>query len=124
MGQGIGSAEIGQLEAGIAILAQRPAEAVRPQRIGRSGQVDQVEARISARPLALVGIDEVAPEQVARDFIVEAHAVVAERAGLRLAASASTRCGEIRARRDRAQSRLGADAGDRDKPPVPAGSRG
>jgi hypothetical protein len=55
----------------------RPLDALGPQRVGAAHHVQQVPAAAAVLPLARVGVDQVAPEQVARDLVVEADAVVA-----------------------------------------------
>ena len=55
----------------------RPLDAVGPQRPGAAHGVEQVPAAAFVLPFAGVGVDQVAPEQEARDLVVEAQAVVA-----------------------------------------------
>ena len=63
----------------------RPFDAVGAQRAGAAHHVEQVPAAAVVLPLARVGVDQVAPEQEARDLVVEADRVVAHahRAGPR-----------------------------------------
>ncbi len=76
--QAVGRAQVLQLEARLAIVAGGPHDAVRAQRMHHAHDVEQVPAAAVVLPLARVRIDQVAPEQVARDFVVEADRVVAD----------------------------------------------
>ncbi len=79
----VGQRQLLQLERGGAVLALRPDDAVRAQRVHQPQHVQQVPARIAAAPLALVRIVEIAEQAVAHELVVEAQRVVAQRAGLR-----------------------------------------
>ena len=73
-----------QLEAGaLAVVTLPPGDAFGTQGMGQAHDVQQVPARIAAAPFALVGIEEIAPQPVTDEFIVEAQRVVADRAGFR-----------------------------------------
>ena len=81
----VGLRQVLQLERRPAVLVLRPLDALGPQRPGGAHDVEQVPAAALVLPLARVRVDQVAPEQVARDLVVEADRVVADadRAGLR-----------------------------------------
>ena len=79
--QAVGGAELFQPEAGQAVVALRPCDALGPQRVGGAHDVEQVPAAAAVLPLARVGIAQVAPEHEARDLVVEADRVVAHAHG-------------------------------------------
>ena len=80
----VGGGQVLELEAGRAVLAQRPCQAFGAQGLGQAQHVQQVPARIAVAPFALVGVVEVAVKAEAHELVVEADRVVAHRAGLRL----------------------------------------
>jgi hypothetical protein len=77
VGQAIGGGQMLQLEARAAVLMLRPFEALGAQRIGAAHDVEQVPAAAAVLPFTAIGVDEVAPEQVARHLVVETDGVVA-----------------------------------------------
>src|SRR6185312_315298 len=79
--QVIRDGEVLEPEARRAVVAHRPFEALRPQGVAHAHEVDQVPARALVVPLARVGIEEVAIQQLPRDFVVETDRVVTDRAG-------------------------------------------
>src|SRR5476649_2480447 len=101
-----------ELEAGLAVLAQRPFDAFRAQCVGHSHHVQQIPAAALVLPFARVGIDQVAPEQVARDFIVETDGVVADAYRARLVKCLFDGLGELMLRHAQLQAVLRCDAGD------------
>ncbi len=72
-------------EARLAIGIGRPGDAIRPQCIGGAHHVQDIPAAATVLPFACVGIDQVAPEQKARYFVIKANRVVTDpdRAALR-----------------------------------------
>ena len=79
--QAVGSGQVLELETGLAVWVTRPFQAFRPQRVGAAHGVHQVPAAAAVLPLAGIGFDQVAPEQKARDLVVETDAVVAHTHG-------------------------------------------
>jgi len=79
--QPVGAGQVLEPEAGLAIVAAWPLDAVRAQRMGQPQQVDQVEAAVAVAEFTRVGVDEVAPEQESGHLVIEAEAVVANRTG-------------------------------------------
>ena len=63
----------------------RPVDALRAQGVGQAYYVKQVPAAAFVAPLAAVGLDEVAPKQVAGKFVVKTDGVVAYADGAWLA---------------------------------------
>ena len=78
----VGLGEQFQAQADAAVLL-RPDDAFRAQRIGGAHQVDQIPAAVAALPFAGIGVEEVAVQPVAGEFVVEAQRVVAGAAGAR-----------------------------------------
>ena len=78
----VGGGEVLQAEAGGAVRTVRPDQPLRPEGPGQAQHVQQVPAAVAVLPLPGVGIDEVAEQGGAGEFVVEAQAVVADRAGL------------------------------------------
>ncbi len=81
--QAVGLGQALQLQGDHALVVQRPLDAFRAQRVGGAHQVDEVPAAVAALPFAGIGVEEVAVEAVAGDFVVEAQGVVAGHAGAR-----------------------------------------
>jgi hypothetical protein len=81
VGQTVGGADLFEPEGGQAVIAQRPVDALGPQRVGAARHVQQVPAAAAVPPFAPVGVDEVAPQQEARHLVVEADGVVARADG-------------------------------------------
>ena len=77
----VGHAQVFQPEGRPPVRMARPVHAFRPQRPGAAHHVDQIPAAAAVLPLARVGVDQVAPEQVAGELVVEAQRVVAQRDG-------------------------------------------
>ncbi len=77
----VGGGQLLETEGGGPVLTPGPLDALRPQGVGQTHHVDQVPAGVAVLPLAGVGIEEVAVQEVAGDFVVEADAVVADAAG-------------------------------------------
>ncbi len=73
--------EIFEPEARRAVVADRPFDPVRAQRIAHAREIDDVPARVVVLPFARIRIVEVAVEQVPRELVVEAQRVVADAAG-------------------------------------------
>ncbi len=65
-----------QLEARATILIIRPFDPFRSQRTGHAHHIDNVPARITVAPLALIGIIKVAIEGIARYFIIKTDRVI------------------------------------------------
>ena len=76
--QTVRRAEVLELQRGLAVVVHRPLDAFGAQRPGAAHDVQQVPAAAAVTPLARVRVDQVAPEQVARDLVVEADRVVAD----------------------------------------------
>ena len=83
--QPVGGAEVFQAQAGRAVFVLWPDDAFGTQRVGAAHEVENVPAATAVLPFAGVGVDEVAPEQVADEFVVKTQRVVAraDGAGLR-----------------------------------------
>ena len=86
--QAVGARQVLQLEARAAVLVRRPVDAFGPQRVGHAHHVEQVPAAAVVLPFARIRVDQVAPEQEARDLVVEADRVVADADGAGLAPNA------------------------------------
>ena len=110
--QAVGLGEVLELEAGAAVLLLRPLDAVGPQRIGQAHHVEQVPTAAFVLPLARIGIDEVAPEQEARDLVVEADGVVAHADGAGLREGALDLRRELVLGQAAFEAQLRRDAGD------------
>jgi hypothetical protein len=87
--QAVGGGQVLQLEDGRPSSLPAATDALGPQRPGAAHHVQQVPAAAAVLPFAGVGVDQVAPEQVARHLVVEADAVVAHADGAGRASSAS-----------------------------------
>jgi hypothetical protein len=113
MRQAVGGGEVLQLEAGAAaVRALRPGDALRAQRPGGAHQVEDVPAAATVLPLAGVGVDQVAPEQEARDLVIEADGVVAHADGAGLGQQALDARGKGGLGLALGQAFLRRDAGD------------
>ncbi|MCW0450228.1 hypothetical protein NB706_003062 [Xanthomonas sacchari] len=108
----VGQCQLLQLERGGAVLALRPDDALRAQRVHQPQHVQQVPARVAVAPLAFVGIVEVAEQAVAHELVVEAQRVVAQRAGLRPRHLLGNACERLGFADALAQGLLRGDAGD------------
>jgi hypothetical protein len=74
----VGRGQVLELERGRAVLALRPHDAFRAQRVRQAHRVEQVPPAVAAAPLALVRVVEVAEQPVADEFVVEAQRVPAQ----------------------------------------------
>jgi hypothetical protein len=102
-----------RLEAGAAaVRALRPGDALGAQRPGGAHQVQDVPAAAAVLPLAGVGVDQVAPEQEARDLVIEADGVVAHADGAGLGQQALDARGKGGLALAFGQAFLRGDAGD------------
>jgi hypothetical protein len=110
--QAVGARQVLQPEAGLAVVVARPLDAVRTQRIGHAHHVEQVPAAAAVLPFARIRVDQVAPEQEARDFVVEADGVVADADRARLAEGGADLRGELVFGHPVFQAVLRRDAGD------------
>ncbi len=82
--QAVGARNVFQLETGPAIGLLRPDNTFGAQRVGQPNHIEQVPAAAAVLPFPRVGVDEVAPEQKARELVVKADGVVAHAHGARL----------------------------------------
>ena len=112
MHQTVSLAQVFQLEAGLAIVALGPFDAFRAQRMRHAHHVEDVPAAAMVFPFARIRIDQVAPEQETRHFIVEADGVVADADGARLGKSRLDGGGEFMFRHAQRQALLRRDAGN------------
>ena len=81
LSRAIGNCQITQTKARATIRLDWPLNTLRAQSIGRSHHVQQVPAAALVLPFACVGLDQVAPEQKARELVVKADGVVAHAYG-------------------------------------------
>ncbi len=79
--ESVGPRQVLESEARLTVVAARPLDAARTQRMGQAEQIDQVEPGVAVAKFTRVGVDEVAPEQEPGDLVVEAEAVVTDRTG-------------------------------------------
>ena len=110
--QAVGFGEVFQLEAGRAIFLLRPVDAIGPQRIRHAHHVQQIPPAALVLPLARIGVDEVAPEHEARDFIVKPDGVVAHANGAGLRKLGLDAVRKLALGQAFFQAQLGGDAGD------------
>ena len=96
----------------VAAGVQRPFDAVGPQGPGTAHDVEQVPASATVAPLTRVRVRQVAPQQKACDFVVEADAVVAD-ADRRIATESARSPRQSGARGRRLARVLRQDAGER-----------
>ena len=112
MRQAVGGGQVFELEAGQAVFARGPLHAFGAQGVGAAGHVEQIPAAIAVLPFARVRVDKVAPEQMARDFVVKADAVVAHAHGARLGQRGVHAGGKFALRQAALRAKLRGDAGD------------
>ena len=112
MHQAVGGAKVGQLEAGFALCIGRPHNAIRPQRVSRADNVQQVPAPAVVLPLARIGVNQIAPEHEARDLIVKADGVVTHANGAGLTQRLLDLRGKLILGDAFFKTQLGRDAGD------------
>jgi hypothetical protein len=110
--QAVGARQVFELEAGLAVFLLRPLDAVGAQRVGEAHHVEQVPAAAVVLPFARIRVDQVAPEQEARDLVVEADGVVAHADGAGLREGLLDVRGELVLGNAALQAHLGRDAGD------------
>src|SRR6185437_11806152 len=89
-----------------------PLDALGAQRVSRAHHVEDVPAAAAVLPFARIGVDQVAPEQEARHFVVEAYRVVAHAYGFALRQFALDLRGEFEFRHAALEADLRRDAGD------------
>ena len=112
MQQAIGRAQVFQAETRASIFLARPHDALRAQRVRHAHHVQDVPAPALVLPFARVGIDQIAPEQEARDFIIETYRVVADPDRARLGKRLLDGGGELVLRHPRFQALLRGNAGN------------
>jgi len=112
VGQAIGLAQMLQPETGLAIVALRPLNAVRAQRVRHAHDVEDVPAAAMVLPFARIRVDQIAPEQETRHFIVEADGVVAHADGARFREGRFDGGGELVLGHAQLQALLRRDARD------------
>ena len=112
MADAIGGGQVFQLERGRAIDVGRPVDPVRSQGMGQTQGVDQIPARIAVAPLAGIGVVQIAIQQVAGDFVVEADAVVADPTGAGLTQNTEDAGRELGLDHTLALGELRRDAGE------------
>ena len=111
--QAVGGGEVLQPEAGAAAIGPLgPGDAFGAQRPGGAHQVEEVPAAAAVLPLAGVGVDQVAPEQVAGEFVVKPDGVVAHTDGAGLGQQALDAGGKRGLGLALGQAFLRGDAGD------------
>ena len=110
--EAIGLAQVFQFKAGLAIVALRPLNAFRAQRVRHAHHVEDVPAAAMVLPFARIRIDQVAPEQETRDFIVETDGVVACADGARFRKGRFDGGGELVLGHAQLQTLLRRDARD------------
>ena len=77
----VGPAEMLKAETGGAVLAFRPFEALGADGGAQPHQIQYIPAAVAAAPLTLIGVPQVAIQQLAGEFVIEADVVVAADAG-------------------------------------------
>ena len=110
--QAVGGGQVLQLEGRPAVGMGGPFDALGPQRIGAAHHVQDVPAAAVVLPLAAIGVDQIAPEQVARDLVVEAQGVVAHAHGAGLTQCLQHRGGKLVLGHALGQAGLRRDAGE------------
>ncbi len=108
----VGLREMLQLKAGKALIIFRPDNPFRAQRIAGAHHIQQIPARIAVLPAPAVGIKKVAVEDVARDFVIKAHVVIADHAGIGLGKQRVDTCSKLRFRNAARARNLRRNASD------------
>ena len=108
----VGPGQVLQFEAGRTVVFLGPVDALGAQRVGHAHHVKQVPTATLVLPLTRVGVDEVAPEHVARDLIVETDGVVAHANGAGAAQFGLDAGGKFALGHAAFQAHLRCDAGD------------
>ena len=110
--QAVGAGQVFQFERGAAVFFFGPLNALWAQGIDHAHDIQNVPAATAVLPFAGVGVDQVAPKQVAGDFIVKADGVVAHADGARLAEGRLDLAGKAVFAHALGQALLGGEAGD------------
>ena len=108
--QAVGTGQIFELEGDAAVFLAWPLDTVRAQRIDHAHHVQQIPAATFVLPLAGIRINEVAPEQKARDFVIKTDGVVTHTHRARLAESSLERACKLVFRYALLQTLLGSNA--------------
>ena len=120
MQQAIGPGQIFELETGARcgwvvgvalVMLARPDNTLRTQRVSHAHYVLNVPAATAVLPFSSVGVDQVAPEQMAGDFIVKPDAVIADANRAWLGQQAFNFCCKFMFWYAARQTYLGRDAG-------------
>ncbi len=101
-----------QLKAWQPLIIFWPVDAVGTQRVAGAHDIQQIPARIAVLPAPGVGIVKVAIKNIARHFIVEAHVVIADHAGVFDGKQGMNASGEFRFSHSARLRQLRRNAGD------------
>ena len=110
--QAVGGAQVFQFETHPSLLIGRPDDTLRPQRKSGAHQIEHVPTSALVLPFARVGVEQVAPQQKTREFVVEADRVVTHADGAGLAERLLDGAGKLVLRHAAFQAQLRRNAGN------------